>query len=170
MIIRLVLLSFCISIVNLLIVVTIPIDLPVNNNEKVVSPYREELNALKNRGLNEEENKRYIELLEKNNQFFINDMEQLSNSITATDIKDAWEKKFILLIPMHILIWCITSYFLFGKRKVKHFYVMLSAPLVFFMMGIIPLIGVLIITLSVISVWFWSLIKQKSIEKNHNKN
>ncbi|MBL1459157.1 MAG: hypothetical protein COA34_015080 [Methylophaga sp.] len=163
MVIRLVLLSFCISIVNLLIVVTIPIDIPVNNTEKVVSPYREELNALKSRGLNEEENNRYLELLEKNNQFFINDMEQMSNSITATDIKDAWEKKFILLIPLHILIWCITSYFLLRKREVKHFYVLLSAPLVFFMVGIIPMSGILIITLAVLSVWFWSLIKQKSI-------
>jgi hypothetical protein len=58
MVIRLILFSFFISIVNLLIAVTIPINIPISDTEIIVSPYREELNEMGNRGLNEEENKR----------------------------------------------------------------------------------------------------------------
>lgn len=159
MVIRLILFSFFISIINLLIAVTIPIDIPVSDTEKIVSPYREELDEMKNKGLNEEENKRYLELIEKNNLFLINDMEQLSKSITAKDISDAWEKKFILLSPIHILIWGIASYFLL-RRKVNYFYLFLSSPLAFTIIGVMPLSGFMIITVSVMAVWFWSILQR----------
>jgi hypothetical protein len=100
-----------------------------------------------------------LELIEKNNKFLINDMEQLSKSITAKDSSDAWDKKFILLSPMHILIWGISSYLLLRRRKLNYFYLFLSSPLAFTMIGVIPLSGFMIITLSVMTVWFWSILK-----------
>lgn len=161
MVIRLILFSLFLSIINLLIAVSIPIDIPVSDTERIVSPYREELSEMKNRGLNEEENKRYLELLEKNNQFFENYWEQSFKSITAKDISDAWEKKFILLSPIHILIWGGASYFLF-RRKANHFYLFLSSPLAFTLIGVMPLSGFMIIALTVMSVWFWSILKTGS--------
>lgn len=157
MVMRSLLFSLILSLVSLLFVGAIPIDVPVKDEAKVYSPYREEIDTLLEKGKNEmrpSEFARLNRLIKRNNEWFDKNIPE-TPEVTASDALDAWKEKSAYLAPLIMVVWGV-GFLLFCRREVNIVSLMvLVFPVVLTIVGLMPLLEFVLVAVSVFAIWFW---------------
>lgn len=166
MIFRYLLFSTTVTLLSLFVTLIAPLNVPIRDHDITVSPYRVEIDALREKlPLSPEKYQELLDLTEKNNLYF-EERRKYRLTNTAYDAKDGWEKKSIKLLPIVIGIWGILFYFFYSHYRYKHFYVSLTVPAFFTFTPLIPLVVFIAVVSVVMAIWFWlEIMSDKPIEE-----
>ena len=134
-----------------------PINVTISETGNIYSPYQDEIDKLLekgNHGLNPIEVEHLNKLIDKNNQWHANHYTGFVNSIPNYPL-NIWKKKTNYLIPLIILLWGIYFYYFYKKTKDNRTLSILVMPIVLSIFQIMTLIEVLLISLTILAIWFY---------------
>jgi len=162
MVARSILFSFVVSIASLVIVAYAPITTTDSSEGKAYSPYREELDALREKtakGLHPSapEWDELEKLTEKNNEWFESRrVAQIAESKSTSGILRSWKRRSSLLSPVVMLLWGVLFYFFMRNRPPKKQALLaLTFPVVLVFAQLMSLLEVALIVLVVLAIWMW---------------
>lgn len=146
--------SFCTSIVSLLVVSLAPLTIHAAPEVEPSSPYRQEITELLEKGntagWTNQESERFDELSALHDEWYAQYKEAVERGLKAAE-ESAWLKKSAIVAPAVAVVWGVVSFLFFRRESRLLSLLVLTFPVVFFLTKVVSLVE-LVATVSVVVV------------------